>query len=119
MGSGEDDLWLIKVNPKVMELLERLLKMMEQVPEANHQPKATYQEEKVKVAANASDGLLTVAEAAKRLGFSQQTLRNWISQRRISYVKIGRRTLFNPKDLDNLIQSCTIEPWKPKAKKKG
>ena len=110
MGSGEDGLWLFKVNPKFMEVLDRLLRMMEQPPMVPHQ------EEKSRDENELPGGLLTVGEASQRLRISEHTLRRWINQRRLSYVKLGRRTLFNPADLDNLVKSCTIEPWKPKTR---
>jgi excisionase family DNA binding protein len=36
--------------------------------------------------------LLSVPEGAKILGVSDQTLRQWLSQRRIAMVKVGRLT---------------------------
>lgn len=110
MTSGEDGLWLLRVNPRVLELLERFLEIMEQpytVLQYLEQPQGNEREE---------SGLLTVSEAAQRLRISKHTLRSWVSQRRMPYVKIGRRTLFNPSDLDSLIKSCTIEPRRPKTR---
>ena len=34
--------------------------------------------------------MLTVAQVAQRLGIKEATVRLWIAQRRLSYVKLGR-----------------------------
>ena len=54
--------------------------------------------------------LLSVKEAAERLNISVFTLRGWISQRRVRFVKLGRRTMFLPSDLEDLINGSVIEP---------
>ncbi len=65
---------------------------------------------------HSAGGLVTVADAAKRLCVSVASLRRWVSMRRMPYVKIGRRVLFNPTDLEDFIKSCTVQPWKPKGR---
>jgi len=45
-----------------------------------------------------------VKEAARMLGISAQTLYFWASQRRIPFVKCGRRTEFDIKDLEEWIE---------------
>jgi len=110
MGANEENIWLLKVNPKLLEFLDRLLRLLEQPP------MSTQEEEKGRGGSSLPEGLLRVPEAAKRLRISGHTLRGWISQRRIRFVKIGRRVLINHADLDNLIQSNTAEPWKPRRK---
>lgn len=40
--------------------------------------------------------LLTVREAAGRLGFQESTIRKWIQRRQIDYVKSGRRAVRIP-----------------------
>ncbi|TKJ46704.1 hypothetical protein CEE34_07450 [Candidatus Aerophobetes bacterium Ae_b3a] len=47
--------------------------------------------------------LLSVRETAEMLGISIHTLYSWVSQRRIPFVKLGRRTEFDIKDLDDWI----------------
>ncbi len=111
MGTNDESVWLLKMNPKVIEVLDQLLRAMEQLS------MATLKEEQVQVPERMPGSLLTVGEAAQRLRVSKYTLRGWVSRRRISYVKIGRRTLFNPTDLDNLIKASTVEPRKPTAQK--
>jgi excisionase family DNA binding protein len=49
--------------------------------------------------------LLTVEEAANALSISIHTIRAWISQKRIPYVKLGRRVLFRHDDLQTYIDS--------------
>jgi excisionase family DNA binding protein len=110
MGTDDESVWLFKINPKVLEVLNQLLKAMEQLSMAP--PK----EEPVQVPHRMPGALLTVDEAAQRLRVSKYTLRGWVSQRRIPYVKIGRRTLFNPTDLDNLIKASTVEPRKTRGR---
>ncbi len=48
--------------------------------------------------------LLSVRETAKILGISIHTLYSWVSQRKIPFVKCGRRTEFDTKDLDVWIE---------------
>ena len=59
---------------------------------------------------NRENQLLSVKEAAERLNISVFTLRGWISQRRVRFVKLGRRTMFRPADLDDLINGAVVEP---------
>jgi excisionase family DNA binding protein len=59
---------------------------------------------------NRGHQLLSVKEAAERLNISVFTLRGWISQRRVRFVKLGRRTMFLPMDLEDLINGSVIEP---------
>jgi excisionase family DNA binding protein len=48
--------------------------------------------------------LLSVPEAAKILGVSVQTLRQWLSQRRIAMIKVGRLTKLTMKDILEFIE---------------
>jgi excisionase family DNA binding protein len=53
---------------------------------------------------------LSLAEAARRLGVSRHTLRNWAKyQRRISYLRLGRRLVFTVRDLQAFEQRCRVE----------
>ena len=54
--------------------------------------------------------LLSVGEAAERLNISVFTLRIWISQRRIRFRKIGRRTMLHVDDIQELINDAVVEP---------
>ena len=54
--------------------------------------------------------LLTVDEAAAYLGLSKLTVYDWISQRKIEYVKIGRLVKFEQRVLDKWIDLHTVKP---------
>ena len=59
-------------------------------------------------AAGAASRLLAVPEAASYLGVSEGTLRNWLSCRRLAYVKVGRLTRISQKALDAYVAAHTI-----------
>jgi excisionase family DNA binding protein len=49
--------------------------------------------------------LLTVPEAAARLGLRESTIRSWVLARRIGRVRIGRRSIRIPvEEVERLIQ---------------
>jgi excisionase family DNA binding protein len=48
--------------------------------------------------------LLSVPEGAKILGVSVPTLRQWLSQRRIAMIKVGRLTKLTMKDILEFIE---------------
>jgi excisionase family DNA binding protein len=52
--------------------------------------------------------LLNISEAAEFLGISKTTLRGWSSKRKIPFVKVGRRVLFNAADLIRFVQANTV-----------
>ncbi len=56
------------------------------------------------------ENLLSVTDAAQLLGISRHTLNGWVSKGKVPYVKLGRRTLFNPADLERIIKANTFEP---------
>jgi len=56
------------------------------------------------------ENLLNIADAAQLLGISRHTLNGWVSKRKVPFVKLGRRTLFNPADLERVIKANTFEP---------
>jgi excisionase family DNA binding protein len=62
-----------------------------------------------------SGELLSVQEAAERLKISIHTLRAWISQRRIGFIKLGRRVLFRSEDLEAFIDAHVVQPKSYKA----
>ncbi len=47
-------------------------------------------------------------EAAAYLGCRPDTLRVWVSRKRVPYVKIGRLTRFLQRDLDKWIESHRV-----------
>jgi excisionase family DNA binding protein len=51
--------------------------------------------------------LLTYQDAASILGLTPQTLRQWVSERKISYVKIGSAVRFKKEHIDEFIEKST------------
>ena len=52
--------------------------------------------------------LLDVNSAAKRLGVSRFTIRAWLRQRRLLYVKLGRRVLVPEDAINRFIEANTV-----------
>jgi excisionase family DNA binding protein len=52
--------------------------------------------------------LLSVDEAAEYLGVQPGTLSNWLSARRIAYVKVGRLTRLSSDTLNRFIVEHTV-----------
>jgi excisionase family DNA binding protein len=57
--------------------------------------------------------LLTVEEAAERLGTSVRFVRRLILERRIAYTKLGRHVRIAPGDLDAFIRAGRVEIGAP------
>jgi excisionase family DNA binding protein len=53
--------------------------------------------------------LLTVDEAAERLGTSTRFIRRLIAERRIAYTKLGRHVRIAARDLDAFVASGRVE----------
>jgi excisionase family DNA binding protein len=51
------------------------------------------------------NNLLTIPEAAKLLGVSVNTLRQWVCQRRLPTIKRGKAVRFSPEDLQKFIEA--------------
>jgi excisionase family DNA binding protein len=54
--------------------------------------------------------LLNNDEAAKILGVSPHSMRGKVFRREIPFIKIGRRTLFDPADLRAIIEAGKVQP---------
>lgn len=52
--------------------------------------------------------LLDVREAAAALGISRHTVRSWVFQRRIPFVRIGGAIRFRHEDLRQFIDAHTV-----------
>ena len=48
--------------------------------------------------------ILTVPEVAKRLRVTQKTVRTWISERRLTAIRIGREWRLREEDIQEFIQ---------------
>ena len=55
------------------------------------------------------DRLLTVDEAAERLGTSTRFVRRLVAERRIAYVKVGRHVRLDPTDVEAFIAARRVE----------
>jgi excisionase family DNA binding protein len=55
-----------------------------------------------------SKDLISVPEAAARLGLRPVTIRMWAAARKISRVKLGRRVLIPASEIERLIECSTI-----------
>jgi excisionase family DNA binding protein len=61
------------------------------------------------------DRLLTVDEAAERLGTSTRFVRRLIFERRIAFVKVGHHVRITPGDLDAYIAAGRVDALRPRA----
>ena len=52
--------------------------------------------------------LINVKELAKIIKVKRGTIYLWVNQKRIPYIKLGKRVLFNPKDINRWIKENTI-----------
>ena len=57
------------------------------------------------------DTLLSVEQAAERLGTSPRFVRRLIAERRIAYVKLGRHVRIAAHDLEAFIVAGRVEGW--------
>lgn len=62
------------------------------------------------VSAPTEKRLLTVKEAAAYLGLARLTVYDWVSQRKISFIKVGRLVKFDRCTLDKWIEAHTVKP---------
>ncbi len=51
---------------------------------------------------------LTVAQTANALGLSVHTVRAWISQRKLSHLKLGRAIRVLPIEIDRLLRISSV-----------
>jgi excisionase family DNA binding protein len=56
------------------------------------------------------DRLLNNDQAAEILNISPFSLRGKVSRREIPFIKVGRRTLFDPADLRAYIEARKVQP---------
>jgi excisionase family DNA binding protein len=52
--------------------------------------------------------MLTVVEAAERLGLAVQTVRLMCARRRIEHVKLGRSVRISPSEIDRILKENTV-----------
>lgn len=56
------------------------------------------------------DTLLSIEQAAERLGTSVRFVRRLIAERRIAYTKLGRHVRIAGRDLDAFVAAGRVEP---------
>jgi excisionase family DNA binding protein len=52
--------------------------------------------------------LISIAEAARRLGLRPITVRLWAAQRKLARVRLGRRVLIPAEEISRLVERNTI-----------
>ena len=55
------------------------------------------------------DTLLSVEQAAERLGTSARFVRRLVFERRIAYIKLGRHVRITARDLDAFIEAGRVD----------
>jgi len=55
--------------------------------------------------------LLNLPETANYLGITTSTLYSWVSERKISYIKIGRLVKFDLEMINKWIEEHTVEEY--------
>jgi excisionase family DNA binding protein len=49
--------------------------------------------------------LLDIDELCERYGFRKWTIRSYCSQRKIPFLRVGRRVFFRPEDIERWLQA--------------
>ncbi len=57
------------------------------------------------------DRMLTVDQAAERLGTSTRFVRRLVAERRIAFSRLGRHIRISSADIDAFIRAGRVEPW--------
>jgi excisionase family DNA binding protein len=63
----------------------------------------------------ANELLLNVDQSAEFLNIRPSTVRSWILNRKIRFVKLGRRVLLRRADLEQMVNACTV-PAEPSGR---
>lgn len=56
--------------------------------------------------------LLNVIQLADILGLKKVTIYEWVENRKIPFIKLGKRVLFHPHDVEEFIKANRIEMTK-------
>ncbi len=54
--------------------------------------------------------MLNVHELSQRLKISVSTLYKWVSQKKIPYSKVGRRVIFDERDIEKWFEEKKLKP---------
>lgn len=60
--------------------------------------------------------LVSISEAADRLGLKAVTVRQWAAARKLARVKLGRRVLIPEADIERIIAASTIPALPDRAR---
>ncbi|MEU3917861.1 excisionase family DNA-binding protein [Streptomyces sp. NPDC029004] len=66
-----------------------------------------------------AERLLTVAQAAERLGTSERFPRRLIAERRVTFVKVGRHVRIPERALTAYIDANTVQPVRRRRSRYG
>jgi excisionase family DNA binding protein len=61
--------------------------------------------------------LLSVEDAARRLGLRPVTVRKWVSGRKLGCVRLGRRVLLSEHELERFIATNTVPALPGRARR--
>lgn len=53
--------------------------------------------------------MISVDEAARRLGVSKFTVRAWLRQRKLPFYQLGRRQVLDAADVERFLQASRVE----------
>lgn len=67
--------------------------------------------------ANVLEGFITQHELAEQFGVCPRTVLRWCDQRKIPFIKFGRKRLFDPSAVRDALTSQTVEPVKTKPRR--
>ena len=57
------------------------------------------------------DNLINLETVSEILGVAPKTIHNWVSLRKVPYVKVGQKVMFRPKSLESWLNRKEIKPW--------
>ncbi len=57
--------------------------------------------------------MLTVEQAAQRLGTKERFVRRLVAERRIRFYKVGKYVRFHPDDIAEYIRAGQVDPIRP------
>ena len=58
--------------------------------------------------------LIGIEELAEAIGFAPNTIRQWVSMKKIPYYKVGRLVRFDTTEIDKWLETMKVEEFKLK-----
>ena len=89
-------------------------KVEEELPKATEEPEVRTASDENSEEARFFDnqiGVITVEELAVLFGLAPQTIRNWVAQGKLPYVKIGKRNMFLKRSVQEWINRKEEPQW--------